>query len=450
MGTLSKATEVIQVGCKAYGKAQEAHRKYQEIDAKVQEVHRKYQEIDGKVQEARVKYQEFDGRAREAHKIFQDVQQQVQNPSIPLDRPSIPRDRADFKEGAKGYARGCLSVFWTMFKAEAKKYITYVLSLLLFTFIAIGLICFLIPALWHHPHLQLLTLTTKALMPDTKGGRKSNSTDEESVSYRIYLLHYCVSGLTAIAEKQFDMKNGCHESKQALYNHILPALSTTFTPPLPGKGVPGPITDIQTLFKHYGYISFGLYIFDIILLPIVAGGFIWWFISTYMPWKRTFRGVLCFFTATLFIPAVFQTILVYSTIYILEHHIDLTTSNLNITIKPGSVYLFIVHLFWVALLFNITVFFLIDCVRNKRRTRKLRLEAQNNQGFNGRVHVGPDGIQDTFTQNYETGNSSPRDEGIEMKNANGDLGDGYLRRGHDYENQRHGKLRMENEGFSNV
>lgn len=73
----------------------------------------------------------------------------------------------------------------------------------------------------------------------------------------------------------------------ALYEYILPALNSTFTDPLPQK------EDIQSLFKHYGYASFGLYIFNIIVLPFVAGGFIWWFISTLKPWNRTFTTVVC-------------------------------------------------------------------------------------------------------------------------------------------------------------
>ncbi|ESZ98085.1 hypothetical protein SBOR_1541 [Sclerotinia borealis F-4128] len=383
------------------------------------------------------------GQGKEIHGKIQGVQQQAKTlgVSLPKDAPSIPRNRAEFKREAKGHARGCVCGVWTGLKAEAKKYITYVGSLLLFAVISIGLVCFLIPALWYHPHLQLLTLTTKAkaILSDTTRGGNLNATDGESVHYRVYLLHYCVSGLTAKAEKQFNMTNGCHLSKQALHEHILPALSSTFMPPLPGNDVPGPSTDIQTLFKHYGYISFCLYILDIILLPIVAGGFIWWFISTVTPWKRTFRAVLCLFTGTLLAPAVLQSLLVSHTIYILKHNIDMSTSSLKITVEPGFVYLFLIHLFWVALLFNIICFRLIDMCREKRKNRKLRqvqetLEAQNQQdpygdAYKGHV-VATDTLYDTKSYEMEEFPHTKQSVGIARKPVkmnysydNGDLGD---------------------------
>ncbi|RAL68154.1 hypothetical protein DID88_008864 [Monilinia fructigena] len=68
--------------------------------------------------------------------------------------------------------------------------------------------------------------------PENAASFKNESKGYARSYYRIYLLHYCVSGLTAQAKKQFKMENGCHHSTQALYNHILPAISTTFTPSL--------------------------------------------------------------------------------------------------------------------------------------------------------------------------------------------------------------------------
>ncbi|APA09666.1 hypothetical protein sscle_05g044360 [Sclerotinia sclerotiorum 1980 UF-70] len=351
MDTAGKAFEALQAGKKAIKQGRELH---------------------GRVQEGY-------GRAGEVHGKTMEIKQQAEKFGItlPKDASSLPKNRAEFQKEAKGYARGCFCGFWEIFKAETKKYITYVLSLLVFAFIAIGLVSFLIAVLSHHPHLQLFTLTTRAMTSNnTKGDLVAM--DGESVDYKIYPLHYCVSGLTTKAEEQFKMTNGCHPSKQALYGHILPALNSTFTPPLPV----GPCTEIQTLFRKYGYISFSLYILDIILLPILAGVFIWWFVSTLTPWKRTFRLVLCFFTATLLATAVLQTLLAYHTIHILKHDINLSTSSLDITLKTGILYIILAHFFWCTLLFNLILFRLIDWLRNRRKTRKLRQTQDNYQAHN--------------------------------------------------------------------
>ncbi|CAD6441982.1 2f15ca9f-1ed4-464e-ac60-58f7476c3b68 [Sclerotinia trifoliorum] len=373
MGTAGKAFEALQAGKKAIKQGRELH---------------------GKVQEGY-------GRAREVHGKAMEVKQQAEKFGIalPKDASSLPKTRTEFQKEAKGYARGCFCGFWGLFKAEAKRYITYVLSLLVFAFIAIGLVCFLIAVLSHHPHLQLFTLTTKTMTSNTKKGDMV-ATGSESVDYKIYLLHYCVFGLTAKAEEQFKMTNGCHQSKQALYGHVLPALNSTFTPPLPA----GPTADIQTLFRKYGYISFSLYIFDIILLPVIAGAFIWWLVSTLTPWKRTFRLVLCFFTATILAPAILQTLLVYRTMHILKHDIDLNTSSLEITLKTGFLYIILTHFFWCTLLFNLILFRLIEWLRNKRKARKLHQtqgidQAQNIQVFDGSVHDGHNVAGDTL---YDT------------------------------------------------
>ncbi|KAF7863892.1 hypothetical protein EAF04_006857 [Stromatinia cepivora] len=433
MGTAGKAFEALQAGKKAIKQGRELH---------------------GKVQEGY-------GRAREVHGKAMEVKQQAEKFGItlPKDASSLPKNRAEFQKEAKGYARGCFCGFWGLFKAQAKKYITYVLSLLVFACIAVGLVCFLIAVLSHHSHLQLLTLTTNKIAPNTtKGGL--GATDGESVDYKIYLLHYCVSGLTAKAEEQFKMTNGCHHSKQALYEHILPALNSTFTPPLPA----GSPADIQTLFRKYGYISFCLYILDIILLPIVAVVFIWWFVSTLTPWKRTFRLVLCFFTVSLLAPAVLQTLLVYRTIHILKHDIDLNTSSLEITLKTGFLYIILTHFFWLTIIFNLILFRLIDWLRDKRRTRKLRQTqdtylAQNIQDSSRSVHDGHNIAGDTLydTQSFQMKKIPPRQQimgiarkPVGVKGDNGDLGEGILRYDFDYGNEKHGRSYMGKEGFDNV
>ncbi|KAJ8066285.1 hypothetical protein OCU04_005364 [Sclerotinia nivalis] len=433
MGTAGKAFEALQAGKKAIKQGRELH---------------------GKVQEGY-------GRAREVHGKAMEVKQQAEKFGItlPKDASSLPKNRAEFQKEAKGYARGCFCGFWGIFKAQAKKYITYVLSLLVFAFIAVGLVCFLIAVLSHHSHLQLFTLTTKTMTSNTtKGGLVA--TDGESVDYKIYLLHYCVSGLTAKAEEQFKMTNGCHHSKQALYDHILPTLNSTFAPPIPG----GPPADIQTLFRKYGYISFCLYILDIILLPIVAVVFIWWFVSTLTPWKRTFQLVLCFFTATLLTPAVLQTLLVYRTIHILKHDIDFNTSSLEITLKPGFLYIILTHFFWCTLLFNLIIFRLIDWLRNKRKSRKLHqtqgsCQAQNVQDSSGSVHDGHNVADDTLydTQSFEIKEISPRQQSmgiarkpVGMKGDNGDLGERILRYYPNYGNEKRSRTYMGKQRFDNV
>ncbi|KAB8304475.1 hypothetical protein EYC80_003868 [Monilinia laxa] len=301
MATVSKAFETLQAGKKAFKQGKDIHGKVMELHGNIQEVI----PLSKDIPKNRVKFlqagktaikqrHEIHGKARELHGQVMDVHGQVMGIQGQFQeaKQQTPENASNFKNERKGYARGCLCGCWAILKAEAKKYFTYVFSLIIFAIITIGLICFFIPVLWHHEHLQLLTLKTKAKVPGVTRRGNLNLTDE-NIDYRIYLLHYCVSGLTAQAGKQFNMENGCHHSTQALYDHILPAISTTFTPSLAAKDVLGPSMDIQALFKHYGYISFYLYIFDIILMPIVAGGFIWWFISTLKPWKRIFRAFLC-------------------------------------------------------------------------------------------------------------------------------------------------------------
>ncbi|QSZ29551.1 hypothetical protein DSL72_004066 [Monilinia vaccinii-corymbosi] len=309
MGTAGTALEAIQAGKKVFKQGKEIHGNIMEVHDKIHEfiplskdipknraelfqasktAFKQRHEIHGKVRELHGQILDIHGQVLDVHGQVMGVQGKLHEAA----QQQAPQDTAGFKKGAKGYARGCFCGCWVMLKAEAKKYITYVFSLIIFAIITIGLICFLIPVLWHHAHLQLLTLTTTARMPETTRGGNLNSRNE-SVDYRVFLLHYCVSGLTAQAEKQFNVKNGCHYSTQALYDHILPALGTTFTPALAGKDVPDPSTDIQAMFKHYGYTSCCLYIIDVILAPVVAGVFIWWFISTLKPLKRTFRAFLC-------------------------------------------------------------------------------------------------------------------------------------------------------------
>ncbi|TGO53547.1 hypothetical protein BCON_0121g00280 [Botryotinia convoluta] len=334
MGTAGKAFEALQTGRKAIKQGREYHGKGQEILKGVREAHGKFQEVNKTAQSFGI--------------------------DLPKDASNIHINRGQFQKGAKGYARGCFCGFWTILKAQAKKYITYVLSLLVFAFIAIGLVCFLIAVLSHHSHLQLLTLTTKETVVNHATKGENVTRVEEIVDYKIYLLHYCVTGLTTVAEEKFQITNGCHHAKQALHDHILPALSSTIIPPLPGKDVLRPTAEIHTLFKHYGYISFCLYILDVILLPIIAVVFIWWFISTLTPWKRTFRLVLCFFTFTFLAPAVLQTLLIYRVVHILKHDFDFTKSNLDISLKHGFLYIILAHFFWCTLLFNLILFRLID------------------------------------------------------------------------------------------
>ncbi|TEY67266.1 hypothetical protein BOTCAL_0128g00290 [Botryotinia calthae] len=421
MGTAGKAFEALQAGRKAIKQGREYHGKGQEI-------------LKG---------------AREVHKTAQSF-----GIDLPKDASNIHNNRGQFEKGAKGYARGCFCGFWSILKAQAKKYITYVLSLLVFAFIALGLVCFLIAVLSHHSHLQLLTLSTKETVVHhaTKGDNVTRV--EEIVDYKIYLLHYCVDGLTTAAEKKFKITNGCNNSKQALYEHILPALSSTIIPPLPVKSVPGPTAEIQTLFKNYGYISFCLYILDIILLPIVAVVFIWWFISTLTPWKRTFRLVLCFFTSTLLVPAVLQTLLIYRVVHILKHDFDFTKSNLDISLKHGFLYIILAHFFWCTLLFNLILFRLIDWLRNERKTGKLgqtqgTYQAPNIQDSLG-FHEGNAGVDNALydNQSFEMKKMPPNDskdrtsiarkpvglqyDNVDMNYGNGDLGEGNLRRNVDF------------------
>ncbi|KAF7938803.1 uncharacterized protein EAE98_001141 [Botrytis deweyae] len=428
MGTAGKAFEALQAGRKAIKQGREYHGKGQEILKGAREVHGKFQEVNKTAQSFGI--------------------------DISKDASNIHNNRGQFKKGAKGYARGCFCGFWTILKSQAKKYITYVLSLLVFAFIAIGLVCFLIAVLSHHPHLQLLTLTTKETVVNhtTNGGNVTRV--EEIVDYKIYLLHYCVTGLTTEVEEMFQITNGCHHSKQALYEYILPILSATITPPLAVKDIPG-TTEIQTLFKHYGYFSFCLYILDTILLPIVAVVFIWWFISTLTPWKRTFRLVLCFFISTLLAPAVLQTLLIYRVVHILKHDIDFTKSYLDISIKHGFLYMILAHFFWCTLLFNLILFRLIDWLRNKRKTRKLgqtqaSYQAQSSQDSSG-FHEGNDGVDNTSydTQSFEMKKMPPpkdskditsiarkpvglQYDNVDMNYGNGDLGEGNPRRNIDF------------------
>ncbi|EMR80365.1 hypothetical protein BcDW1_11062 [Botrytis cinerea BcDW1] len=445
MGTAGKAFEALQAGRKAIKQGREYHGKGQEILKGAREVHGKFQEVN---------------------KIAQSF-----GMDLPKDASNIHNNRGQFKKGAKGYARGCFCGFWTILKAQAKKYITYVLSLLVFAFIALGLVCFLTAVLSHHSHLQLLTLTTKESVVHNATKGENVTRVEEIVDYKIYLLHYCVNGLTTAAEKKSKITNGCHNSKQALYDHILPALNSTIIPPLPEKGILGPTAEIQALFKHYGYISFCLYILDIILLPIVAVVFIWWFISTLTPWKRTFRLVLCFFTSTLLVPAVLQTLLIYRVVHILKHDFDFTKSNLDISIKHGFLYIILAHLFWCTLLFNLILCHLIDWLRNKRKTRKLgqaqgTYQAPNSQDSSG-SHQGNDGFNNVLynNQSFEMKKMPPRDskditsiaqkpvgfqyDNVDMNYGNGDLGEGNLRRNIDFihENQKNNRSYMGERGI---
>ncbi|THV51032.1 hypothetical protein BGAL_0126g00220 [Botrytis galanthina] len=429
MGTAGKAFEAFQAGRKAIEQGREYHGKGQEILKGVRDAHGKFQEVNKTAQSFGI--------------------------DLPKDASNIHNNRGQFQKGAKGYARGCFCGFWTILKAQAKKYITYVLSLLVFAFIALGLVCFLIAVLSHHSHLQLLTLTTKETVVNhaTKGGNDTRG--EEIVDYNIYLLHYCVTGLTTAAEDMFQITNGCHHSKQALHDLILPALSSTIIPPLPGKNISGPSAEIQTLFKHYGYISFCLYILDIILLPIVAVVFIWWFISTLTPWKLTFRLVLCFFISTLLAPAVLQTLLIYRVVHILKHDIDFTKSYLDISVKHGFLYMILAHFFWCTLLFNLILFRLIDWLRNKRKTRKLNqtqasYQAQNSQDSSG-FHEGNDRVDNNLydPQSFEMKKMPPpkdskdrtsiaqkpvglQYDNVDISYGNGDLGEGNLRRDIDF------------------
>ncbi|KAF7953604.1 uncharacterized protein EAE97_001003 [Botrytis byssoidea] len=446
MGTAGKAFEALQAGRKAIKQGREYHGKGQEI-------------LQG---------------VRDAHGKFQEFNKTAQSFGIDLskDASNIHNSRGQFQRGAKGYARGCFCGFWTILKAQAKKYITYVLSLLVFAFIALGLVCFLIAVLSHHSHLQLLTLTTKEMVGNhaTKGGNVTRV--EEIVDYNIYLLHYCVTGLTTAAEKTFRITNGCHHARQALYDHILPALSSTIVPPLPGKDVLRPTAEIHTLFKHYAYISFCLYILDIILLPIVAVVFIWWFISTLTPWNRTFRLVLCFFISTLLAPAVLQTLLIYRVVHILKHDIDFTKSYLDISVKHGFLYMILAHSFWCTLLFNLILFRLIDWLRNKRKTRKLdqtqaSYQAQNSQDSSD-FHEGNGGVENTSydTQSFEMKKMPPpkdskdiasiarkpvelQCDNVDISYGNGDLGEGNLRSNIDFihENRKNNRDYMGGRGI---
>ncbi|KAM0163434.1 hypothetical protein ACHAPG_001359 [Botrytis cinerea] len=389
MGTAGKAFEALQAGRKAIKQGREYHAKGQEILKGAREVHGKFQEVNKTAQSFGI--------------------------DLPKDASNIHNNRGQFKKGAKGYARGCFCGFWTILKAQAKKYITYVLSLLVFAFIALGLVCFLTAVLSHHPHLQLLTLTTKESVVHNATKGENVTRVEEIVDYKIYLLHYCVNGLTTAAEKKFKITNGCHNSKQVV--------------------------------------------------------FIWWFISTLTPWKRTFRLVLCFFTSTLLVPAVLQTLLIYRVVHILKHDFDFTKSNLDISIKHGFLYIILAHLFWCTLLFNLILFRLINWLRNKRKTRKLgqaqgTYQAPNSQDSSG-SHQGNDGVNNVLynNQSFEMKKMPPRDskditsiaqkpvgfqyDNVDMNYGNGDFGEGNLRRNIDFihENQKNNRSYMGERGI---
>lgn len=224
MVTVSKAFEVVQAGKKAFKQSKEVHSKVMEVHAIIKDVPSVPKNRSELLQAAKKSYKqgrEIHGKAQDIHGQVMDVRGQFMDVhgNIMEDhgqsKQQAPQNSAGFKKGAKGVARGCLCGFWFILKAEAKKYITYVLSLLFFAVVAIGLVCFLIPVLWHHAHLQLLTLTTNSKLSDTVKEGHSNAADE-SVNYRIYLLHYCISGLTTKAEKHFNLENGCHPSKQGI------------------------------------------------------------------------------------------------------------------------------------------------------------------------------------------------------------------------------------------
>lgn len=186
MGTTGHAMEAFRAGKKIFGQGQEYYGKAKP-------------HID---------------RGRELHGQLEDVKQVAAKNGVPL--PSA-KDLSS-RSGAKRAARAGLCGAWGLVKREAKKYITYVLSLLVFAFIVFVLVCFLIAVLSHHSHLQLFTLTTRgpATINMTKGDNLM-TTAGEVVDYRIYLLNYCVSGLTEKSEKQLKITNGCHHSKQGIY-----------------------------------------------------------------------------------------------------------------------------------------------------------------------------------------------------------------------------------------
>lgn len=190
MGIASKAFEALEAAIKAIKQGREYHGKAQQVLQGVREIH---------------------GKAQKVHEPAQSF-----GIDLPKDATNIHDNRGHFEEGAKGYARDCFCGFWTILKTQAKEYITYVLSLLVFALIALGLVCFLIAVLSHHSHLQLLTLTTKerAVHNATKAGNVTRV--EEIVNYNIYLLQYCVTGLTSAAEENLKITNGCHHSKQGI------------------------------------------------------------------------------------------------------------------------------------------------------------------------------------------------------------------------------------------
>lgn len=247
MGTVGKAFEAVQTGKKAFKQGKEIHGKVMEVHGKIQEVIPLSKDIPKnraeflQASKTAIKHRhEIYGNARELHGQVLDIHDQVMDihgqvmgiqGQFQETQQQTPGKAGSFKNERKDYARGCLCGCWAMVKAEAKKYITYVFSLIIFSIITIGLIGFLIPVLWHNEHLQLLTLTTKAKVADVTRRGDLNST-VESVDYRIYLLHYCVSGLTTQAEKQFNMENGCHHSKQGIYfrDHIDCLQLTHFQP----------------------------------------------------------------------------------------------------------------------------------------------------------------------------------------------------------------------------
>ncbi|KAF7870459.1 hypothetical protein EAF04_004203 [Stromatinia cepivora] len=301
---------------------------------------------------------------------------------------------------------------------EAKNCVSYFCTLSAFTLTTLLLVPGLVFACYHQGALQLLTLTTaSATAGKTSGSLNATNGGGNDFTYKIYLWYYCVSGVAAEAGKFVNVADSCHQTKQALTEHILPSLNSTFTPPLPRPDIPGPIQEISNLFQHYACPAFASYVVAILLLLIFAGLFIWWFGATATPHKKTLILVLSIFTACFTTLATLQTYLCYHTIYILTQTINLSKSTLNITITPGFLYLLIAHLFWITLLFNILIIPTTICIKRRRARRELRAleaEAKASEAAAKETLDGDTKVCSTPAESAELGFGSNSDDELDM------------------------------------
>ncbi|KAF7908411.1 uncharacterized protein EAF01_004166 [Botrytis porri] len=254
-----------------------------------------------------------------------------------------------------------------------KNCVSYFSTLSIFTITTLLMIPGLALACYHQKALQLLTLTTASTAPGkVSGGLNTTNGSRDNLTYKIYLWYYCVSGVATGSGNLVNITDSCHQSRQALTYHILPSLNSTFTPPLPGYDVSGPIMAINVLFQNYAYPAFASYVAAIFLLIIFASLFNWWFGATATPHKKTLMLVLSIFTGCFATLAALQTYLCHQTIYIINQTMEHSKSTLQISITPGILYLLIIHLFWIILLLNVLIIPITTCIKRRRAKRQLQ------------------------------------------------------------------------------